>query len=71
MTLVAEHIEGDTRDRILEVAEKSGAQQIVMGSLGRSGLSHLLLGSKAQRVVQLSPIPVTIVKAPHAAKTDP
>ena len=49
--------------RILEVAEKSGANLIVMGSQGRTGLSHLLLGSKAARVAQLSPIPVTIVKA--------
>ena len=49
--------------RILEVAEDEGARMIVMGSLGRTGLPHLFLGSKAQRVAQLSPIPVTIVKA--------
>ena len=53
--------------RILEVAEKSGATLIVVGSQGRTGLSHLLLGSKAERVAQLAPIPVTIVKA--AVKT--
>lgn len=49
--------------RILEVAEKSGARMIIMGSQGRTGLPHLLVGSKAERVVQLAPIPVTIVKA--------
>jgi len=49
--------------RILEVAKLGGARMIVMGSQGRTGLAHLLLGSKAERVVQLSPIPVTIVKA--------
>ena len=48
--------------RILEVAKKSRAHHIVIGSQGRTGLPHLLLGSKAERVVQLSPIPVTIVK---------
>ncbi len=48
--------------RILEVAEDIDAQLIVMGSRGRTGLPHLLLGSKAEKVVQLSPIPVTIVK---------
>ena len=48
--------------RIIEVAEKINARMIVMGSQGRTGLSHLLLGSKAEQVVQLSPIPVTIVK---------
>lgn len=52
--------------RILEVADKLGAWLIVMGSQGRTGLAHALLGSKAERVVQLSPIPVTTVKAPGA-----
>ena len=49
--------------RILEVAEREGASQIVMGSQGRTGLAHLLLGSKAEQVVRLAPVPVTIVKA--------
>ena len=35
---------------------------IVMGSKGRTGLEYLLLGSVAERVMQLSPIPVTIAK---------
>ena len=56
-------VTGIPATRILEMAEKTGAGLIVMGSRGRTGLPHLLLGSKAQRVVQMSPIPVTIVKA--------
>lgn len=48
--------------RILEVAEKKKVSMIIIGSHGRTGLSHLLVGSKAERVVQLSPIPVTVVK---------
>jgi nucleotide-binding universal stress UspA family protein len=48
--------------RIVEIAEKKQASMIIIGSHGRTGLSHLLVGSKAQRVVQLSPIPVTVVK---------
>ncbi len=51
--------------RIIEIAQKKKACMIIMGSHGRTGLSHLLVGSKAERVVQLSPIPVTIVKAPR------
>ena len=50
--------------RILEIAESIGARLVVMGSQGRTGLSHLMIGSKAEQVVRLSPIPVTIVKAP-------
>ena len=53
--------------RILEVADDVDAQLIVMGSHGRTGLPHLLLGSKAERVAQLSPIPVTIVKSSASA----
>ena len=49
--------------RILGVAEESDAQLIVMGSQGRTGLESFLMGSKAQRVAQLSRPPVTIVKA--------
>jgi nucleotide-binding universal stress UspA family protein len=48
--------------RIVEVAEKKEATMIILGSQGRTGLSNLLLGSKAGQVVQLSTIPVTVVK---------
>ena len=59
-------VQGLPVNRILETAETHDAQLIVMGSQGRTGLPHLMIGSKAERVVQLSPIPVTIVKAPQA-----
>lgn len=49
-------------NRILEVAEKTNASVLVMGSKGRTGLKHILLGSVAQNVAQLCPIPVMIVK---------
>ena len=48
--------------RIVEVAEKKRVKMIIIGSHGRTGLSSLLLGSKAGQVVQLSTIPVTVVK---------
>jgi nucleotide-binding universal stress UspA family protein len=51
--------------RIVEVAEKKQASMIIIGSHGRTGLAHLLIGSKVQRVVQLSSIPVTVVKTPR------
>ncbi len=49
--------------RILQVAEKIDAVMVVMGSRGYTGLKHLLLGSLAEHVVRLCPIPVTIVKS--------
>ncbi|MCP3868681.1 MAG: universal stress protein [Gammaproteobacteria bacterium] len=49
--------------RILQVIEKKQPSMVVMGSQGRTGLSHLLIGSKAEQLVRLCPVPVTIVKA--------
>ena len=48
--------------RILETAKNIDARMIVMGSQGLTGLAHLLIGSKAEQVVRLAKIPVTIVK---------
>ena len=50
--------------RIAEVAEKLSARMIVLGSSGRTGLDVVLLGSVAERVAEISPVPVVIVKKP-------
>ena len=44
-----------------------------MGTHGRTGLSHALLGSVAERVVQRAPCPVLTVReaTPAAANTAP
>jgi len=49
--------------RIIEIIEMTRPYLVVMGSQGRSGLQHLMLGSKAEQVLRLSPVPVTIVKS--------
>jgi nucleotide-binding universal stress UspA family protein len=49
--------------RIVEVAESLGVSLIVIGSRGRTGLPHVLLGSVAERVVQMAHAPVTVIKA--------
>ena len=48
--------------RILEVVEYLQPVMVVMGSQGRTGLKSLVIGSKAAQIVQLCPVPVTIVK---------
>ncbi len=55
-------ISGLPTSRILEVAAETGACMIVMGSMGLTGWQHLMIGSVAEQVVHLSPIPVTVVK---------
>jgi len=49
-------------NRILEVADKKHVSMVVMGSQGRTGIKHLMLGSKSEQVVRLCPGPVMIVK---------
>jgi nucleotide-binding universal stress UspA family protein len=51
-------------ERILGVAAVTGADLIVMGTHGRRGVAHALLGSVAEKVVRLSPVPVLTVRAP-------
>jgi nucleotide-binding universal stress UspA family protein len=47
---------------ILETAEKTGCDLIVMGSHGRRGLGRLLLGSQAAEVLARAKVPVLIIK---------
>lgn len=47
-------------EAILDAAR--GADAIVMGTHGRAGLDHLLLGSVAERVVRVAPVPVITVR---------
>src|SRR6266849_2315016 len=49
---------GHTAPEIAKAALAAGAEAIVMGTHKRTGLSHLLLGSVAERVVQLASGPV-------------
>jgi nucleotide-binding universal stress UspA family protein len=56
--------EGRSYVAIVEQAEQLGADLIVLGTHGRTGVAHALLGSVAERVVRSSPIPVITVRAP-------
>jgi nucleotide-binding universal stress UspA family protein len=48
---------------IIKAAKKREADLIVMGTHGRTGLSHIMLGSTAERVIQRAHCPVLTVKA--------
>ena len=47
---------------IVRVAADEGAEMIVMGTQGRTGLDRWLLGSVAERVVRRAPCPVLTVR---------
>lgn len=55
---------GKPAEEILQVAEDEGVDLIVMGTHGRTGLRHILLGSVAETMVRTAPCPVFTVKAP-------
>ena len=48
---------------IIEMAKTAGADLIIMGTHGRAGLEHLVLGTVAERVVRLAPCPVLVTPA--------
>ena len=54
--------ENDPQNEPLREADRLDPMMVVMGSQGRTGLKHLVIGSKAAQIVQLCPVPVTIVK---------
>jgi universal stress protein A len=50
---------------ICQAATREHVDLIVMGSRGRTGLSHVLLGSVAERVVRHAPCPVLVTRRPQ------
>ncbi len=56
---------GASAEVLTTIAEREGAEQIVVGSHGRRGLDRFFLGSVAERVLRLARIPVLVVKERH------
>jgi len=55
--------DGEIFAEILQAARDTQSDMIVLGTHGRTGLAHLLIGSIAEKVVRHSPIPVVTVSA--------
>ena len=55
---------GSPADEIAKFAEATKVDLIIMGTNGRTGLAHLLVGSVAERVVRTSKVPVLTVPQP-------
>lgn len=54
--------EGNPAEEIVNAARELDCDLIVLGTHGRVGLEHLVLGSVAERVTQRSPVPVLVTK---------
>lgn len=56
-------------DAILDEAKAAECDLILMGTHGRRGFSHMVMGSDAERVVREARIPVLLVRHPDAVKS--
>ncbi len=61
-------LKGEAHKVISEQASSWGADLIIMGSHGRTGLHRLIMGSVAEEVFRVSDIPVLLVKQNAAEK---
>ena len=58
---------GNVAKTVLDVARERAIDLIVMGTHGRTGLAHAVMGSVAERVVRLAPCPVLTLRCDPAA----
>jgi nucleotide-binding universal stress UspA family protein len=57
-----EILEGSVAEAILTILETRNIDLVVMGTRGRGRLTSALLGSQSQKVVQLAPCPVLLMR---------
>jgi nucleotide-binding universal stress UspA family protein len=57
-------VHGVPFQEILETAKRHHVDLIIMGTHGRTGLPHVLVGSVAEKVLRLAPCPVLVVRQP-------
>jgi universal stress protein A len=62
-----ELLQGPVAREIVDYATSGGFDLIVMGTHGRTGLKHMMMGSVAEKVLRLAPCPVLVVKLPPGA----
>lgn len=51
-------------DMVIEEARDWGADLIVIGTHGRRGISRWMLGSDAEQIVRMAPVPVLLIRMP-------
>lgn len=60
-TVLIESRSGDVAQSIIEIAEEKSVDAIIVGKRGTGRVAGLLLGSVSQKLVSISPLPVTVV----------
>ena len=68
LTVETAVIRGRPAPAIVEHAKNGGFDLIVMGTHGRTGVSHIVMGSVAERVLRKAPCPVLTVRGTEAVE---
>lgn len=69
-TMMREVNQSRIADVILEEVQSAACDLIVMGTHGRRGVSRITMGSDAEQVVRMSPVPVLLVRHEDAMSVD-
>ena len=69
-TVLIDRSKGAVHDQVIAEAEASKADLIVIGTHGRRGIGRWVMGSSAEHILRMSPVPVLLVRAPEVAKTE-
>jgi nucleotide-binding universal stress UspA family protein len=70
MNVEALVVQGIPFVEIISTAKKNDVDMIVLGSHGRTGIAHMMMGSVSEKVVRKAPCPVlTVRKSDHKFAT--
>ncbi|MBN1545388.1 MAG: universal stress protein [Syntrophaceae bacterium] len=61
-------VEGTPYQEILDIAQKTASDLLIMGSTGKTGLARILMGSVAEKVIREMPCSVLTVKSEHVIR---
>jgi len=68
--VILDNFKGTVHDQVITEAEASKAELIVIGTHGRRGIGRWVMGSSAEHILRMSPVPVLLVRAPESARTE-
>ncbi|MEO7127416.1 MAG: universal stress protein [Rhodoferax sp.] len=69
-SVLAEDFSPRLGEAVANAAKRWNADLIVIGTHGRHGIERVLLGSAAEQVIRLAPVPVRVVRSQEHKSTD-
>ncbi len=70
-TVLFENFSSRVANLVVEHAAEWGANLIVLGTHGRRGVGRLMLGSDAEQIARMSPVPVLLVRSKEPPSAPP